>query len=218
MKILAIADVESKALWDYYRRGKLDGIDLILSCGDLDAKYLEFLVTMGNIPVCYVPGNHDDKHGIYAPEGCDPLDGAVCTVNGLRIMGLGGSMRYRDGKYMYTESEMRRRLRRIKRQIAAAGGVDILVTHAPPKGYGDLEDLPHQGFDCFNELLEKVQPRYLLHGHIHAEYGSFQRERTHPSGTQIINCYDRYILDYDEQQPVCTSRHEMRKRLWGAFR
>ena len=35
MKILAISDVPSKALWDYGTREHLEGIDLILSCGDL---------------------------------------------------------------------------------------------------------------------------------------------------------------------------------------
>lgn len=35
MRILVLADVESKYLWDYFEKEKLDGIDLILSCGDL---------------------------------------------------------------------------------------------------------------------------------------------------------------------------------------
>jgi|GEM_PF-1984310 len=35
MIILAVADEISPALWDYYIPGRLDGYDLILSCGDL---------------------------------------------------------------------------------------------------------------------------------------------------------------------------------------
>ena len=35
MKVLLVADEESPFLWDYYQPGKLAGIDLILSCGDL---------------------------------------------------------------------------------------------------------------------------------------------------------------------------------------
>ena len=31
MRILVLADVESKYLWDYFEKEKLDGIDLILS-------------------------------------------------------------------------------------------------------------------------------------------------------------------------------------------
>ena len=45
MKILAISDVESKYLWDYFQPEKLEGVDLILSCGDLKASYLTLLAT-----------------------------------------------------------------------------------------------------------------------------------------------------------------------------
>ena len=51
MKILCLADEENKAYWDYFRKEKLDDIDLILSCGDLKADYLTFLVTMGHAPL-----------------------------------------------------------------------------------------------------------------------------------------------------------------------
>ena len=54
MKILAVADEESKYYYDFYRPGCLDEFDLILACGDLKAKYLEFLATMSHCPVLYV--------------------------------------------------------------------------------------------------------------------------------------------------------------------
>ena len=62
MKILAIADEESKYFWDFFEKSKLDGIDLIISCGDLDPRYLSFLVTLSTVPVLYVHGNHDGKY------------------------------------------------------------------------------------------------------------------------------------------------------------
>ena len=62
MNILVVADEESKSLWDYYEKSKLEDIDLILSCGDLSPSYLSFLVTMSKAPVLYVRGNHDDKY------------------------------------------------------------------------------------------------------------------------------------------------------------
>ena len=52
MKLLLISDHENSFLWDYYVPGRLDGIDLILSCGDLKPEYLSFLVTMGRAPCC----------------------------------------------------------------------------------------------------------------------------------------------------------------------
>ena len=45
MKILVLADEESKYLWDYFEKSKLEGIDLIISCGDLKPQYLSFLAT-----------------------------------------------------------------------------------------------------------------------------------------------------------------------------
>ena len=51
MKILTISDEECPALWDHYHPDRLKDIDLIISCGDLKANYLSFLVTMAKGPV-----------------------------------------------------------------------------------------------------------------------------------------------------------------------
>ena len=110
MKILAIADVEERMLWDNFRRSRFEGVDLVLAAGDLDADYLEFLVTMLTCPVLYVHGNHDEGYRRKPPLGCICVDDSVYVYRGLRIVGLGGSMRYKDGTYMSTEQEMRRRI------------------------------------------------------------------------------------------------------------
>ena len=52
MKILVLADVESKYLWDYFEKEKLEGIDLILSAGDLKPQYLSFLASFSKVPPC----------------------------------------------------------------------------------------------------------------------------------------------------------------------
>ena len=70
MKILAIADDESKSLWDHFEKSKLEGIDLIISCGDLDPRYLSFLVTLSNVPVLSVRGHHDGKYEKIPPDCC----------------------------------------------------------------------------------------------------------------------------------------------------
>ena len=107
MKILAIADEESKYLWEYYERSKLAGIDLIISCGDLDPDYLSFLVTLSSVPVLYVHGNHDGKYVKSPPEGCICIEDKIYVHKGVRILGLGGSMRYSSGKHQYTERQMK---------------------------------------------------------------------------------------------------------------
>lgn len=195
MKLLALADVENKGLWDFYEPGKLSGYDLIISCGDLEPAYLEFLVSMSNVPLLYVHGNHDDKYDRKPPLGCTAIEDYIYYYNGLRILGLGGSIRYNNSKNMYSESEMAARIKKVRRWALIMGGIDILVTHAPAKGYGDLEDLPHHGFDCFNDFLEEFKPKYMLHGHVHMNYGRIERERIHTSGTKIINCFDKIELE-----------------------
>ena len=194
MKLLLISDQESAALWDYYQPGRLNGSDLIISCGDLKPEYLRFLVTMGRAPVLYVHGNHDGSYEENPPEGCDCIEDDLVTVNGLRILGLGGSCLYNGGPYQYTERQMAWRIFRLWWKIKRAGGVDIVVTHAPPRGYGDGDDPAHRGFECLLRLIDQYRPRYFVHGHVHLNYNRNPRI-FHRGETTIINAYGKYILE-----------------------
>ena len=211
MKILAVSDEESTALWDYYVPGRLKEYDLILSCGDLKADYLSFLVTMGRAPLLYVHGNHDTSYDRHPPEGCDCIDDKIVVYNGIRILGLGGCLRYHPGAYQYTEKDMRRRIARLRFHLWRLGGVDIVVTHAPPKGVGDAEDPAHRGFQALRDLLDKYHPTYLLHGHVHTSYG-YQVQREHTCGqTTVINTCERYVLEIPDR-PV-PAKH-LGRLLW----
>lgn len=194
MRILCLADRVSPALWEHFRPELLEGIDLILSCGDLPAEYLSFLVTMARAPLLYVPGNHDERYLEAPPEGCDCIDGKLVTVKGLRILGLGGSMRYRTGAFQYTEREMARRLSRLSPRLRRSG-VDLVVTHAPPLGYGDGNDLAHRGFRAFDQLIEKYRPSHLIHGHVHLNYGRERRRQWQVGETTVLNAFERYVLE-----------------------
>ena len=108
MKILAIADEECKALWDYFTPDKLEGVELIIACGDLSRHYLEYLATMAPMPVLYVHGNHDESYDLLPPQGVICIDDEVYVHNGLRVAGLGGSCRYHTGAWQFTEAEMKR--------------------------------------------------------------------------------------------------------------
>ena len=231
MKILVISDHEEKSLWDYWSKQtaeRLSDVCLILSAGDLDAAYLEFLVTMLNVPLVYIHGNHDESYLKNPPKGCIDADGRVIDIKPekssetVRILGLGGSMRYRENaSFMFTENEMRRRIAglrgtvlkdMVKGRLKGKGSIDMLLTHAPCKGYGDLSDLPHRGFNCFNGLLDRQHPRLHIYGHIHKGYGSsnslqdgsgsdpsgFRRLMTHASGTMLVNADGYYVLDYSQ--------------------
>lgn len=187
MKILVIGDEPAPALWDFYDRSLTRDVDLILSCGDLPPEYLEFLVTVVNRPLYYVRGNHDGIYDERPPQGCESAESRILSFHGLRILGLGGSLRYRPGKDMYTEEEMKSRIRKLRFGLKASGGFDLLLTHAPARGQGDLEDPAHRGFECFNDLLMKYHPCCMVYGHIHPSYGQrAPRERKHPSGTRLF--------------------------------
>jgi len=213
VKILILADEEEKKFWDYYRPGCFSGIDLILSAGDLKPDYLSFVVTMANRPVLYIHGNHDGVYAKRPPEGCDCIEDKLVTVKGLRILGLGGSRLYNGGPHQYSEKAMERRIRRLRRSIARAGGVDLVLTHSPAAGYGDEDNPAHRGFDAFIDLMNMYRPKYLIHGHVHKSYGhSLTRELQHGE-TQIINATGYYILELPDPPPEPENKNSRRPFL-----
>ena len=198
MKILAISDVPSKALWDYNTREKLEGIDLILSCGDLPKKYLEYLTNFTSVPILYVHGNHDGSYENAEPGGCTCVDDRVFVWKGLRIMGLGGCRRYNRE---YTEAAMCHRARKLWLQAHNVGGIDLLLTHAPASGLNDGTDLAHQGFECFNTLMDEYQPRWFVHGHMHLNYNPKLPRTCTRGGTTVINATERYVFEIPDPDP-----------------
>lgn len=211
MKILFLSDEECPALWDYYVPGRLADYQLIISCGDLKASYLSFLVTMARCPVLYVHGNHDTRYDSTPPEGCDCIDGRVVEYNGVRIMGLGGCLKYHPGEHQYTDRQMRGRILKMRWPIRKAGGVDILVTHAPAEGLGDSEDVAHWGFPSLRAFLDKYRPSYHVHGHVHMTYGQgIPRLQTY-NETTIINAYERYALELPDRE---VPEKDKNKLIW----
>lgn len=201
MRILAIADQESSYLWDHFEKSKLEGIDLIISCGDLNPNYLSFLATFTSAPVLYVHGNHDERYNQTPPEGCICIEDKIYVHQGIRILGLGGSMRYKPGECQYTERQMKARVNKLKLQLLRRRGFDILVTHAPAYQLNDGMDLPHQGFRAFLTLLDRYRPKFFLHGHVHMSYGRRHKRYDKYQDTHVINVYERCVFDYEDEKP-----------------
>lgn len=191
VRVLAIADeVDHSLVGERLTRMRPD---LVVSAGDLPWDYIESVASAVDAPVVFVPGNHDprvatttlSRGGLHLDSGmpCDPprpvgatnADGLVVEAAGLRIAGLGGCVRYRPGPNMYSQREYHARARRLawrarggwRLRRRSSLGVDILLTHAPPLGLGDEDDGPHVGIAALHELLDRVRPTWLLHGHIH---------------------------------------------------
>ncbi|NBD25399.1 metallophosphoesterase family protein [Paenibacillus glycinis] len=194
MKILVVSDEESTYIWDYFDRERFRDVELIISCGDLKAEYLSYLVSMIPVPLLYVHGNHDTKYAAAPPEGCECIEDRIVRCRGLRIMGLGGSYRYSPGTHQYSERQMSRRIAKRKPRLWLGKGVDILVTHAPAYKLGDGEDLCHRGFQCFVDFMDRYKPKLLLHGHQHLNYGRNQRVH-HYQDTRIINAFGYRLVE-----------------------
>ena len=198
MKILTLSDEPCRALWQEDARKRLEGIDLILSCGDLPEASLEFLTNFTTAPIVYVHGNHDKGD----PEGCISAEDRLIVWRGVRILGLGGCIRY-DPKatYQYTEREMARRVARVRRAVEKAGGIDILLTHSPARGLNDGSDPAHKGFECFHQLLEEYKPKYFVHGHVHISYNPAQPRLQKRGDIMLVNACERYLLEAHDLQP-----------------
>ena len=95
---------------------------------------------------------------------------------------------------------MRRRIRKLKRAVKLAGGVDIVLAHAAPLGVGDGEDIPHRGFSAFLDLIDACRPRYFLHGHVHLRYGMKIPRQRHYRDTEVINCCGYVELDCQPEE------------------
>lgn len=202
MTILAISDIESPYLWNETQPQRLPDVDLVLSCGDLDPHYLSFIATFTHAPVLYVHGNHDGRYAGTPPDGCICIEDQLYVHKGVRIVGLGGSMRYSGGAHQYTQQEMNARIRRLRMPLWRHGGFDILLTHAPAANLGDGDDLPHRGFEGFRRLIERHQPTFMVHGHTHLNYGhSYARLNQH-GRTIIINAYEKYQFCYARTDAV----------------
>lgn len=194
--ITCISDDEDQLLYSSNVKNILKDTDFIISAGDLKKEYLEYIVTMTNKPLFYIPGNHDNKYLENPPEGCICIDDDLITYEGIRILGLGGSIRYSGDHYQYTEIQMKRRIKKLRYKILKAGGVDIIVTHAPIKGYGDLADYAHQGFECFLKLLEDEKPKFWFYGHVHSSYDPLIQRVHAYKNTMIVNVSGRYNAKY----------------------
>ncbi len=196
IKLLVVSDFESKFIWDHFDPAVFRGTDLILSCGDLKASYLSYLVTMIPAPLFYIHGNHDAAYLHAPPEGCTDIDGRVVVYKGLRIGGLGGC-KGSFGAYQYSEPQMARRVKKLESSIKKVKGLDIFVSHAPPLGRGDGPDLFHQGFASFCYLDDAYAPRWHFFGHYHLSGSPVNNKAMMQFGrTTLVNASGYRIIEF----------------------
>jgi Icc-related predicted phosphoesterase len=187
-------------------RDRFGDVGMVLACGDLPYSYLEYIVSMLNVPCFYVHGNHDrpeyteNGRTLTQPGGWVNLDGRTVTVKGVIVGGLEGSIRYKPrSPFQYTQSEMAWKVRRmmpalLMNRVFHGRFLDILITHSPPFGIHDGLDRPHRGFKALLGLMARFRPRYLLHGHKHI-YGP-ESSRTRYRDTEVINVCPSRVIEW----------------------
>ncbi len=197
MKILTVADTTVKELLENKNSDpRLKNIDLIMACGDLQPEYLTQLRNYYEVPLFYILGNHDIRYDISPPKGCNLLDRQLIQYNGLSILGFSGSRWYNGNPNQYHEKEMARFVKRMRFELWHKGRPDIVFTHAPPRFIHDAEDPCHKGFRVFRWFIDKYQPAYFIHGHIHRSFASDTERITTVGKTKIINTYEYFILEF----------------------
>jgi predicted phosphodiesterase len=221
--VLAVSDeVDDALLADLHA---VRQAQLIVACGDLPFDYLAQLMNALNVPLVFVPGNHDPdisgyrtsraglplRAGLPArlpwPDGAISAEQRVVDAAGLRLAGLGGCRRYSAGPNQYTEWQQARRAHALAgrawwRRARDGRGVDVLLTHAPPEGVGDGADPPHRGFRALHRLIHRLQPAVLLHGHVHPHGAAAGEHRL--GRTVVHNVVGRHLI---EIEPGGSVRH-----------
>jgi len=205
VKILAVSDEVVDRLYSLCSSGHFREIELILGCGDLPYPYLENLLTMLNIPLFYVPGNHDPNYNpenhLARVEGGSNLDLKMVRFKKFLIGGLGGSVRYRpDGTNQHSQTDayfraFRMLPRLLLNRMNYGRSLDILITHSPPFGVHDDDTQAHQGLKAINWLIRVAKPRYHFHGHTHFQRGNLSPSETTHGVTKIVNVFPYKIIE-----------------------
>ena len=215
MRILTVSDKVEPVLYSPYIRERVGQIDLILACGDLPDYYLEYIVGVLDAPLFFVHGNHDKVTS--TPElvqACSSPIGLSWAANmhrrarchkGLLIAGLEGCRLYNPGApFQYEEADVRLQVLLLSQylllnRLRYGRYLDVFITHAPPRGIHDAQDLPHQGFRPYLAVLRRYRPLLMIHGHQHI-YNRNDASETDYFGTRIINTYGYRVLELRPSQ------------------
>ncbi|OGO25141.1 MAG: hypothetical protein A2W33_06605 [Chloroflexi bacterium RBG_16_52_11] len=199
MNALAISDIVVPFIYSPQVRERFSSVKFVISCGDMPYSYQEYIVSSLDVPLYYVRGNHDKEIEYDSGGARSALAGGIdlhrraVKYQRILIAGVEGSLRYRDGPYQYSQLEMWSHVlsltpRLVRNRMIYGRYLDVFVTHAPPRGIHDMDDLTHQGIDAFRWFIHVFHPYYHLHGHIHVIKPGTITE-TLFDRTKVVNVY-----------------------------
>lgn len=141
--------------------------EALLFLGDMNGVLRRVLIQFPDIPAFGVAGNHDTNEP-FSNLNVEDLHGRAIVWNGIRLGGLGGSLRYKPGgKWLFWDKDY-------EKVLSTMPPVDIFVSHCPPAGVpgcmqkstDDFHD-SHEGSEALRRYIERTKPKVLLHGHLH---------------------------------------------------
>eukprot|EP01087_Luapelamoeba_hula_P006777 TRINITY_DN1686_c0_g2_i1.p1 TRINITY_DN1686_c0_g2~~TRINITY_DN1686_c0_g2_i1.p1 ORF type:complete len:285 (-),score=17.73 TRINITY_DN1686_c0_g2_i1:4-858(-) len=142
-------------------------------------------------------------------KNCTYIEDEEVTVCGFRIWGSPWSPRFCDWAFNLDRGEPCQ-----KQWDLIPVGIDILVTHGPPLGHGDLCTGDHRA-GCVNLLdtvEQRIKPKYHVFGHVHEGYGVTTNGVTTFINASSCNVnYSRHALNlpivFDLPNPTTTTSH-----------
>lgn len=188
MRLVAVADTHNE-------HGALhipDG-DVFIHAGDLTNRgtlseleqVAEWMRSLPHRHKVVIAGNHDfwlqeqrsQAHALF--KGLTYLEDEEVTLEGVRFYGSPWQPWFYDWAFNLKRGP---EIDAVWKKIPS--GVDVLITHGPPKGYGDLV---HRGerVGCEDLLrhLPRVGAKVHFFGHIHEDRGEWKH-----GVTRIVNC------------------------------
>ena len=85
-----------------------------------------------------------------------------------------------------------------------AGGVDVLLTHMPPRGIGDMEgNGDHTGCEHLLGYTSRAQPQFHVFGHVHTDWGANVPDPSAPPGGKTTFVNAASVSDYYRTGPRC---------------
>lgn len=207
MRLLLISDEVSPVVYSRNFPENLGPFDAVLSAGDIPGYLLEYVATKTTVPPVYVFGNH--AYGKVRdpvteeerpPGGCIDAHLKVIEVGGLLVAGVEGSLRYKPGPHQYSQRQFTGMTRRLYPHLwwnrrRRGRAVDVLLTHAPPRGPNEGADHVHQGIDVFNEFHRLWRPRLHVHGHVHLVGANAPRDYVTPEGVRVVNAFQFTVVE-----------------------
>lgn len=209
MRLLCLSDVESTTIYSTHIRERFGKADIVISCGDLPYTYLEYVISMLDIPLYYVQGNHvtilesNPDETFLHPWGGINLHRKIVydKAHNLLIGGIEGSLEYNRGPKQYSQLQMWLMVfemvpKMLLNKLRYGRYLDCFISHSPPAGINPQSDYAHRGVSAFRWLLRWFSPQLHLHGHVHLYMPTQNREATFRN-TRVINTYGYFVVDLE---------------------